>query len=323
MKHDEFAFFNQQLAGMLRSGIPLEGALKQLTRSLNRGQLRAEFEKLEHDLQAGVPLAEAIEKRDLPEAYIQVVKAGAESESLPGVLVLIADYYTRLHTITTRLRGIMAYPAILLACAFALSASLSFIFTMGMREFADFGVTPRSQVMANVLLWIGPICLSVLLLAAVSLFAVKRVRHWFRWHFPGFRDASLAQHASTIAVMLSSGARLDTTLGLLQSAEASTSAERDLGMWRKQLAEGRGKFPEMAAGSRIFPPLFVWLVAQGGNDLALGFQRAAEIYNERALSRTDLLLNAAMPLAVVVLGLVILAQAVGLATIATRVLFFF
>ena len=27
MKHDEFAFFNQQLAAMLRDGIPLEGAV--------------------------------------------------------------------------------------------------------------------------------------------------------------------------------------------------------------------------------------------------------------------------------------------------------
>ena len=30
MKLDEFAFFNQQLAAMLRDGIPLEGALQRL-----------------------------------------------------------------------------------------------------------------------------------------------------------------------------------------------------------------------------------------------------------------------------------------------------
>jgi type II secretory pathway component PulF len=30
MKTDEFAFFNQQLAGMLRDGLPLEGALQRL-----------------------------------------------------------------------------------------------------------------------------------------------------------------------------------------------------------------------------------------------------------------------------------------------------
>jgi len=30
MKQDEFAFFNQQLAAMLRDGLPLEGALRRL-----------------------------------------------------------------------------------------------------------------------------------------------------------------------------------------------------------------------------------------------------------------------------------------------------
>ena len=53
MNYDEFAFFNQQLAGMLREGIPLEGALKQLTHDMARGNLRAQFEALGSDLARG------------------------------------------------------------------------------------------------------------------------------------------------------------------------------------------------------------------------------------------------------------------------------
>ena len=37
MKLDEFAFVNQQLAGMLRSGLPLEGALRELPAGLAHG----------------------------------------------------------------------------------------------------------------------------------------------------------------------------------------------------------------------------------------------------------------------------------------------
>ena len=40
MKNDEFAFFNQQLAAMLRDGIPLEGALRRLCQEMRRGALR-------------------------------------------------------------------------------------------------------------------------------------------------------------------------------------------------------------------------------------------------------------------------------------------
>ena len=46
MKYDEFAFMNQQLAAMLRDGIPLEGALRQLCETMRRGSLRAEFHQL-------------------------------------------------------------------------------------------------------------------------------------------------------------------------------------------------------------------------------------------------------------------------------------
>ena len=50
MNHDEFAFFNQQLAAMLRSGIPLEGALKQLCVGMKTGPLRAELQLLEEEI---------------------------------------------------------------------------------------------------------------------------------------------------------------------------------------------------------------------------------------------------------------------------------
>jgi hypothetical protein len=43
MKNDEFAFFNQQLAAMLRDGIPLEGALRRLCQEMRRGSLRDEL----------------------------------------------------------------------------------------------------------------------------------------------------------------------------------------------------------------------------------------------------------------------------------------
>ena len=60
MKNDEFAFFNQQLAAMLRDGIPLEGALRRLCQEMRRGNLRDELQALEADLAKGTPMAGAL-----------------------------------------------------------------------------------------------------------------------------------------------------------------------------------------------------------------------------------------------------------------------
>ena len=95
MKNDEFAFFNRQLAAMLREGIPLEGALKQLSAGMRSGPLREQVETLEKDLATGTPLPAALAKRDLPEMYRRMVQAGAAGNDLPGVLTLLADHYER------------------------------------------------------------------------------------------------------------------------------------------------------------------------------------------------------------------------------------
>src|SRR5262245_33729593 len=114
MNNDELAFFNQQLAAMLRDGIPLEGALKQLCAGMKVGPLRNEMTQLENDLARGTPLNEAISRRALPEFYVRMIGAGARSNDLPGVLTLLADYYQRTNAVWNRLKGLMVYPFLVL-----------------------------------------------------------------------------------------------------------------------------------------------------------------------------------------------------------------
>jgi len=127
MKYEELAFVNQQLAGMLKSGIPLEGALRQLCANMRRGQYRTELDALEKDLAKGVPLKEALSARKLPEFYVRMIQLGAQSNDLPGVLTLVADYYQRAHLGWTRLKGLMVYPVIVLVASLGLAAFVAVI----------------------------------------------------------------------------------------------------------------------------------------------------------------------------------------------------
>src|SRR5580658_3726919 len=124
MKLDEFAFLNQQLAGMLKAGLPLETALRQTCAGLRRQRWRTEFERLQADLGQGVPLEKALDARKLPELYKQTVKVGAKSNNLPGLLTLLADHYQKTSFLWTRLKGLMIYPALVLLTALGLSVLL-------------------------------------------------------------------------------------------------------------------------------------------------------------------------------------------------------
>jgi type II secretory pathway component PulF len=81
-------------------------------------------------------------------------------------------------------------------------------------------------------------------------------------------------------------------------------------MWRTQVAAGAGKPALWGAAPAPFPPLFLWLIQQGGEDLAAGFEKAAEIYRERANYRIELALYGALPVSVLFLGLMVLWQMV-------------
>src|SRR3954471_23925763 len=127
MKYDEFAFFNQQLAAMLRDGIPLEGALRRLCEEMRHGALRDELQALESDLAKGTPMADALRSRQLPELYKRMILVGVKSGDLPGALTMLADYFQRQNNVWTRLKGLMMYPFIVLSVAFILSCFLSYI----------------------------------------------------------------------------------------------------------------------------------------------------------------------------------------------------
>jgi type II secretory pathway component PulF len=313
MKNDEFAFFNQQLAAMVRDGIPLETALRRLCADMRRSPLRAELEQLEADLAKGVPLRDAMRNRKLPELYRQMLEVGAQSNDLPGVLTMLADHYQRRHVIATRLKGLMVYPAIVLFATLLLSCFLWFLSSELTSIVAPVINTFNREFNRQESNWLGGIWLSPVILALVSVvlafaLGLPRFRRALRWKIPAFKDASLAQMSSALAIMLKSGVKLGDALGLVAAIERGTPVEPELMRWRQRLAEGCGKFSEMAANGTVVPALFVWTVAQSQEDLPDGFQRASEIYQSRASYSIEMLLYAALPCSVLVLGLVVLSQ---------------
>ena len=311
MKYDEFAFFNQQLAAMLRDGIPLEGALRRLCQEMRRGKLRDELQALEADLAKGTPMADALPARQLPELYKRMILVGVKSGDLPGALTMLADYFQRQNNLWMRLKSLMVYPIIVLVVAFILSCFLSYILGHfiwnNLIELSGF-YGHAATVPVSVGLWTPPILFGVALVAAFAGIFILPTRRMLRWRLPAFKEASLSEVASVIWLMLKNGVPLNEALQLAEQLEAGTRAEMEIAQWRQQLALGRGKFSEMAANASIFPPLFIWTVAQAGEDVVSGFKRAAELYQARALYRTEMFLYSALPCSILLIATLIISQ---------------
>ena len=311
MNYDEFAFFNQQLAAMLREGIPLEGALKQLCAGMRSGPLRAEIQALEADLARGTPLKEALDRRRLPDLYRQMLELGARGNDLPGVLTLMADHYHRANALWTRLKGLMVYPLLVILVSLALTTMISVNFSRFVAQL-DTGVAPPHLYLLIPSMWIPPIAVGLLAVAGLAAVSIPSWRARLRWRLPAFREASLAQLASAMNLMLKNGTTLPEALALAEALESGTPAAKALARWRQLIAAGQGKPAEWQGDSRPFPPLFLWLVQKGGEDLAAGFQKAADIFQARASYRIELALYGALPVSILLLGQMVLWQAVPL-----------
>jgi len=310
MNYDEFAFFNQQLAAMLREGIPLEGALKQLSAGMGAGPLRAQIEQLENNLARGTPLKEALAGSSLPDLYRRMVEIGARSSDLPGVLTLLADHYHRANALWSRLKGLMVYPLIVIVVSLGLTLFVSKSISGFMSHF--FERLAMQPMISAPMIWMPPVVLAIVALLIVAAVSSSRWRARLRWRLPAFREASLAQLASAMSLMLRHGTTLPEALALAQAMESNSPAAPALAHWRKLVEAGQGKPAKWTGDSRPFPPLFVWLVQKGGEDVAAGFQKAAEIYQARASYRIEMALYGALPVSILLVGQMVLWQAVPL-----------
>lgn len=326
MKSEELAFVNGQLAAMLKSGIPLEGSLRQLCSEMRRGHLRNELSALESDLSQGIPLDRALSTRHLPELYTRMLRAGARGQDLPQMLSLLADYYYEQHNLWSRLKGLMIYPAIVLAGCLCLSTLCGMFFSRlvqqeigsaseqitGMLEgarlpaFTTIILTHKGWL--SMAIWTPAFGLAAaLFLVLLALFAPP-VRHWARFYVPILRNTAYAQFAGTMSLMLHGGCPLQECVAFIGQLESGNHLGGELKAWKSRMESGATKFLDITGPKGLLPPFFKWLVASAGEDLPGGFQQAAEMYRTRALRGRDFILYAALPVATVALGSVIILQ---------------
>jgi len=302
----------------LRDGIPLEGALRRLCQEMRRGALRDELQALEADLGKGVPMAEALAPRQLPELYKRMIVVGVKGGDLPGALTMLADYFQRQNTVWTRLKSMMTYPLIVMGLAFLVSLLLAYMWTCVMGpSFKDmFGGMGLRMPVATLFafdtlnaIWAFPIALGILFVVLLAVILLPALRGKYLLRVPAFKEATVARIAASINLLLKNGVSLPDAIRLTENLETSPGMAADLRVWEKNLAAGAGKFSEVAAGYKTIPPMFVWIVSGAGENLTEGFKRAAEVYHSRALYRTEVALFSVLPVASLFLGAVVISQA--------------
>src|SRR5215212_11936452 len=142
VKANDFLIFNQQLAALVRAGIPILQAISMLRKRAASARLRAVLGDVEEQIRGGAALSQAFASQGpiFPRIYTASILAGERSGALDEVLNRYVAYMRRNVGLRRKIRGALAYPAFLLMASFGMVAFLTIYVVPRMADlFAGFG----------------------------------------------------------------------------------------------------------------------------------------------------------------------------------------
>ena len=112
-KLQELATFTQQLANLLKSGMPLTVALNSMTHLESKGISADVSRELKQDVMEGRSLSDSMAKqpRIFSDLYVNMVRAGESSGALVEVLRRMADHFERFAQVQSKFTSALIYPA--------------------------------------------------------------------------------------------------------------------------------------------------------------------------------------------------------------------
>ena len=198
---DQLLALNDEIAALIRAGVPLERGLVVAGRDL-RGRLGRIASALSQRLARGESLPQALEgeEQSIPPLYRAVVEAGAQSGRLPIALEGLARYVRGYAEARAAIGLALWYPLLVLTLAYALFLGMLALVVPRLVAAADvFGLGAKSPF--HWLSWldesmpywwpVGPILLLVLLIAWVRSGSASRFQagSWsWLWLFPWMKS---------------------------------------------------------------------------------------------------------------------------------------
>src|SRR5262245_45014034 len=112
VKANDFLLFNQQLAALVRAGIPILQAISMLRKRAASARLRAVLGDVEEQIRGGAALSQAFAAQGsiFPRIYTASILAGERSGALDEVLKRYVTYMRRNVGLRRKIRGALAYP---------------------------------------------------------------------------------------------------------------------------------------------------------------------------------------------------------------------
>jgi type IV pilus assembly protein PilC len=318
----EFLVFNQELATLLKAGLPLVHSVDILRKRVPNPMFKAALNDVHDRIRSGSALSEAFEAQELfSGVYTASLMAGEKSGSLEQVIRRYVQHMKVLASVRSHVVSALIYPAVLVVLA---TFVVGLIVFKVVPEFADFynqfGRGNELPLSTRIVVALSTNLVASAGLIFTSLAAlVVGTFLWFRqpvqrkrlhagilrlpYFGPLARKLTTAQVSRTLATLLSGGIPLVNALDIASRSAGNLSIADGLSVVAKQVREGASLAGALAE-RKMFPHVAIEMVEVGESTGALAdmLNSVADFYDEESLTRFS---NMVQPILLIVMGVII------------------
>jgi type IV pilus assembly protein PilC len=320
----EFLVFNQELATLLKAGMPLVQSLDILRRRVTNPTFKGILDDVHERVRAGSALSEAFDAHGamFPGVYTASLLAGEKSGNLEQVLRRYVAYVKIVSGVRRKTMSALIYPAVLLVLSLVV---VTIIVVKVVPEFGDFYNQFGKELPWSTKLIVGISDFVTRYFAAIVVaIAGGAVAAWWWVKQPGQKRRldrlilripglgpiaqkfSTSQAARTLATLLGGGIPLVNSIEVTSRSMANQYMAGELTNAGQQVREGRALAAAMM-DSGAFPDVAIKMVEVGESTGALQemLNSLADFYDEEIDTNLGRFVTLVEPILLVVMGLVI------------------
>ena len=320
----DLSAFTRQFSTLISANLPIDESLLVLEEQTANKRLKATCESVLKEVRSGSSLADALSKHPhtFNRLYCGMVHAGESAGVLGTVLNRLAEYLERIDKIQRKIRGALAYPAVVLGiAAIAITALVLFVVPVFSEMFADMDrplplvtkiVLGVSSTLSHNLIW-------ALLAGLLIYLGIRRYlaspKGKLRYSGLSLKmpiigtlllKGAVSRFSRTLSTLLHGGIPLLDALRIAQYSADNLTIEQSIEAAIKAVEVGES-FARPLGESGIFPTLMVRMVAVGertGN-LKEMLSKVADYYEEEINGTVDTMMSVLEPVIILFLGIVI------------------
>jgi type IV pilus assembly protein PilC len=320
----EFLVFNQELATLLKAGMPLVQSLHILRQRVQSPLFKSVLDDVHEKVRAGTALSDAFAAHGalFPGIYTASLFAGEKSGNLEQVIRRFVAYMKIIGAVKRKTLSALVYPAILLTLSFVV---VGIILVRVVPEFAAFykqfnaelPLVTRLIVQASLLITTYlPLVLLMVVPAGIATYAwMQSAEQRARFDHVILatpllggtaRKFATSQLARTLATLLGGGIPLVNALDTAARAMSNRYMAEQLGIVAQHVREGQALATAMEA-RHVFPDVAIKMVEVGESTGALQdmLNSLADFYDEEIETNLGRFVTLIEPILLVVMGIVI------------------